>query len=454
MIELISLFLGLVVGPQTVEVSVAAEVAKVEIRLDGALRAEIGGPPWVASCDFGPELAPHRLEAIAFDAVGRELGRAGQLVNVPREMAEATLALEPVVRGEPRRARLSWRATEHREPIEIKVSFDGQPLEVGDPESIVLPTIDPENIHFLRVELTFTPTLQTQAELVIGGGFGEEVTQELTAVILTGTKRPPRPEQMNGWLQARGKPLRVAAVERAPLDLFVLREKSELLMGNMGNVGSLRQALVGGTPATRRRARSGGSLLVTPGSLTLKGESSLRFVFPSTRTYADHNTLMEIIPVSLNVADTVRGDFLTIVADYYFPFEDIPATEQRLADAVAVAGVRAAARGRPRAVILILAGDSRDTSRRQPAEVRKFLAQLQVPLYVWAPLEQTDPQALTGWGEVEDISTDRNLRKAIHQLRERLDEQWVIWVEGGYLPTEIELGAGAAGYELVGREAG
>ena len=57
---------------------------------------------------------------------------------------------------------------------------------------------------------------------------------------------------------------------------------------------------------------------------------------------------------------------------------------QRLADAVAVAGLAAVEEERRRAVVLVLGPDAEDGSLLSPAEATAFLAQLRVPLRVWS----------------------------------------------------------------------
>ena len=81
-------------------------------------------------CDFGSQLLPHRLEAVAFDERGRELSRVEQRVNLPWPAAEATLALADYSDGRYHGAELAWRTLDEADPLEVTVSFDGEDLEV------------------------------------------------------------------------------------------------------------------------------------------------------------------------------------------------------------------------------------------------------------------------------------------------------------------------------------
>ena len=69
MIEFLTLFLGIVAGPQKVVVAADTQVAGVELRLDGETIAALEMAPWEFEVDFGTELLPRKLEAVALDRV-------------------------------------------------------------------------------------------------------------------------------------------------------------------------------------------------------------------------------------------------------------------------------------------------------------------------------------------------------------------------------------------------
>jgi hypothetical protein len=93
MVTFLTLLLGLVIGERQIELAVDDRVASVEVRLDRTLVGMVDGPPWSITCNLGEKLAPHPLEAVARDGEGREIDRAVQRVNLPREPAEVSLAL-------------------------------------------------------------------------------------------------------------------------------------------------------------------------------------------------------------------------------------------------------------------------------------------------------------------------------------------------------------------------
>ncbi len=430
MIEFVSLFLGLVVGTYTVEVSAAPAVAAVELRLDDRSLGVIEGAPWQRECDFGDELVPHELVAIARDSDGGELGRARQWLNVPRPRAEARFTLD---RGE---VGLTWRALDYERPEHALVFFDGEPLEVEDLSHLELPSHNTAEVHFLRAELYFSDAVEAQTELVFGGSYGERVDSELTAVPLISTRRsPPRAEAMQGWLSRGGRPLKVVALERAPANLIAVREISE------SNLEGLK-ALAG-----MRRTRLGNTVPMHPG---LFPYDRLRLVFPSAvaRERAEGQALVQM-QSSKNIAGVGDGTLFTALTAAFFKDLEAPMGAQRLSDAVAVAGLTAAAGDRPRAVLLIITGESEDRSQLPVEMVHAYLRSIRVPLFVWTPDAKPDP-ALAAWGRVEEISSVHKMAAAIGRLRQSLSSQVIVWVEGGYLPHEIELSPKARGLELVG----
>jgi hypothetical protein len=121
---------------------------------------------------------------------------------------------------------------------------------------------------------------------------------------------------------------------------------------------------------------------------------------------------------------------------------------ERLADAVAIAGLTAAASSRRRAVIVIVGSGACDASEAPPALTRRFLEHLRVPLHIWSVAP--DEPAPEGWGEPVDISSRTRLDKAVRKLLEELESQRVVWLRGTYLPNEISLSPEAEGVRLAG----
>lgn len=103
MVSFATLFFGLVFGVVDVEVRAPVATERVELLLGGEKVAELRRP-FAGAVDLGGEPVPGELVAIAYDAGGRELGRALQQVNSPRESFRARRASEPEVHVERNRA--------------------------------------------------------------------------------------------------------------------------------------------------------------------------------------------------------------------------------------------------------------------------------------------------------------------------------------------------------------
>jgi hypothetical protein len=65
--------LGLMSSTHEIQVQTDPSVHRVEILLDGKRAYVLRSAPWRAGIDFGPEIAPHELTAVAYDAQGVEI---------------------------------------------------------------------------------------------------------------------------------------------------------------------------------------------------------------------------------------------------------------------------------------------------------------------------------------------------------------------------------------------
>ena len=446
MIEFVTLLLGLVTGTPVVEVAADPGVAKVELRLDGATVGRRTEPPWRFVLGLGADLAPHHLEAVAFDAGGGELGRAHQWLNLPREAAEARLALGTDAHGWPVTAGVAWASVWSDRPQTVEISFDGRTLEVADPTHFTLPAYDRKAVHVLAAELTFAHDQRAHAEASFGGVFGERISTELTAVPVV-LPRPPRhlrADDFRGRLAgADGASLEVVSAEAPSADLVVVRDapSQEALAELIARAEHERRGPTLGRLAFRQ---------LTGNLLPLRRGDRCRFVWPSMtrRRSGGGLTLDPGIFASTPVVPVAADAFASALGG-----TDRAALPQRVADAVAVAGVLAAAAGRPRAVVLIVDPATPDRSLFSPAAVRRYLARLHVPLFVWTTAAEAGGST-RGWGEVAVVATWHDLESAVRKLREALDHQAIVWVDGSHLPQTIRLSDGATGLAIAGAKPG
>jgi hypothetical protein len=97
-----------------------------------------------------------------------------------------------------------------------------------------------------------------------------------------------------------------------------------------------------------------------------------------------------------------------------------------------------------RAVVLVLGRRIDDASQYQPAAVRAYLGKMHVPLFVWSLESRTSQRIAAAWGSAKNVSSFAK------KLRQELDSQQMVWVEGRHLPQQIALSEKAKGIELVG----
>lgn len=442
-IAFITLFLGLTLGTYPVELAVEGPVAAVELMLDGTVAGRIAKPPWKGEIDFGSTLVPHELVARALDAEGREVARTRQWINLPRPPAEVDILLEGT--GKPSKARLTWQSRTGEQPMSIHLTLDGRPLALGTDGRAALPAYDPESAHVLSAELHFPANVVARRDAVFGGKYGTEVSTDLTAVPVRVRQGKLTAASLRGRLVAGGMPLIVAAVEKAPAEVFVVRELgvSEAL-GRLGE--SKKKRTVQGQGMNSRLSIEADYLRYEIG---LRREDEVRFIYPVPRMYSASGQRAELFDWSR--AFTLKdGGMHWLLTRLMVPGG--ARGRQRLSDAVAVAGVQALSGSRPRAVVMVMGAAPEDASLCDPATVRQYLATIRVPFFVWSvvPVETNAaaPPAFAAWGKVEDISTVPRLRAAVSDLRDELESQWIVWVEGTHLPQSISLAAGTAELEL------
>lgn len=402
-------------------------MAAVAFELDGREVARLAKSPWAGSVDFGTEYAPHELVARAFDAKGRELTLARQWINLPRAAAEIEILLERDKRGRATAARLTWASRAGSVPTGTTLTFDGRELVLDGDHRATLPAYDPSLAHVLTAQADFPRGLHGRADRVIGGGRTEEAGSELTAIpIRVESGKPPSVESLQGRFRKNGEVLQVVAVERAPALVLVVRnldEHSEALRHFPGAYHS-------GWERTTDLERG----------------DRLRVVWPVASETADGD--------AVNVVFDASRDFTGMQANFGFALVRVeyvgpsPAP-RRFADAVAVAGVSAAANGSRRAVVLALGELDRDQSVRDAGSVRRYLERIHVPLYVWSLAGQTTEAPAAAWGQYEDVSTAKGFRRAAGRVLDDLKKQSVVWLEGRHLPQDIVLTESGDGISIA-----
>jgi hypothetical protein len=426
----VTLFLGLTFGPQTIELRATDQVARIELSRDGEVFENLREPPWKVVRDFGQSPLPTVLQARAFDAEGNELGRVEQWINLPRSAAEIDVILQGD--GGQQQALLTWRSLTGGSPIAVRASLDDQPLEVTDFTVLDLPATNPQQVHLLRVEADFDQQVLASTEVTFGGTYLDQVQSELTALPLALAASNSTAADLQGRVTADGAVVRVAAVERGMIDLVLVRDAAA--------VEPLRELLSREARVMKHGNKSLTSLS-TQGRLQrllpLEARARLTFVWPGVDRL-DQASDFDLFPHSQEL-DNGQGGLAWLV-----PLMTAPATlsqDQRLADAIAIAGMHAVRRNRRRAVVLVL-GPQRDrgeASRLQPAAVLEYLAAVHVPLFVWSIDDRPPESWVRAGAQIHKISTLTRWRRALAALWDEVDQQHIVWLEGRHLPQSITL---------------
>src|SRR5688500_15434870 len=149
---LVTRLLGLVSGNYPVTIYVDPKVASVDLVRDGQKITTVKGPPWETIVDFGNELVPQELTAIAYDAAGNVVGRDTQLINLPRPTAEAAIDLRRDADG--LRATVHWQHLGAAKIRDVKWKLDGKEFGAGQ-VSLLLPPLEARNLHVVEAEVSF-----------------------------------------------------------------------------------------------------------------------------------------------------------------------------------------------------------------------------------------------------------------------------------------------------------
>lgn len=426
MIAFASLFLGLVLGAKPVELVVGEGVAAVELRLDGQMVGELHDAPWILECNFGSELAPRHLEAVALDNTGRELGRVAQWLNLPQPRAVLTAVLEAAQEGRPRVALLSWESAAGAEPKSVEASLDGQPLVVPDPRRIVLPVTADDSLHLLQVEMKFEGWVTSRIDLTFGGSYADQVNTEMTALAIRAPANGSRRKSAGltvasvaGWFRKGDEPLQVLAVEKDLAEIMVVLDRQF------------------------SRFVGPGEKYKPPKALRLDDDQRVRFVSSTPKTSQGVASTFELFPIS-PAYDGGVGDLYQLLTGLVRASQDRP---PRRNAAVAVAALAAYESRRRRAVVLV-PGQHQEDNKLEVAQVRRYLEHLRVPFRVWDPEPKPD-RDLVSWGEVRSVSSLDKLAAAFEELEGELERQWIVWIDGKHLPQQVELTPAADGWTLA-----
>jgi hypothetical protein len=406
----LSLFLGLVSGPQMIELQVDAGIRSVRVEVDGRAIGVLEQTPWQEMMDLGDGLQPRRLVAIGLDEKGQEIARTTQILNIPRAIAEVELL--PVGTQEaPTGIALKYTHRLHAKPTSVTVTVDGKKVSVDDALRAKLPKVDLTRTHVVAASVGFRDGFVARGEMVIGGGAGyyDAATSELTAVAVR--KIGPEGEgSLNDCFLIGDRPVRTSAAEKRGAVAIFVKDPDDEAGPYFEMEDKSRNDWVALARARRKSA--------------LDADTTRRFLWPLVVSYSKPGEpTMRVFPPSSDIEPKAGGMHWLLTRTYG---TGETAGPRRFADAVAAAGIAAMAEPGRRAVVLVLS-DRLDASDYKPAAVRRYLESVGVPLFVWS-LRGPRPELRETWGEVEDVSSAEKMEVASSKLRQSLAEQRIVWL--------------------------
>ena len=277
-------------------------------------------------------------------------------------------------------------------------------------EHATLPKFDGETTHVIAAEVTFADGYIVRRELVIESTKSYSTGTQLTPIAVRQTAEQHPPSWEGCFVHPDGRAVRTTAVESPDAVVIVVRAPDPHEGGSVFN--PVLQEFNKGSAEVRLP-----ELLLAPGTVE-------RMLWPVGEKYGrDPESASYLFVPSLDY-DASKQEFMHFLMSQGPPVADNEPL--RFADAVAVAGIRAMTGAQRRAVVLVLSHKP-DASMHSPQAVRRYLAALGVPLFVWSPMGET-PKTAAGWGEVEDVSSVHRLGLAVARLRRTLAEQRIAWV--------------------------
>jgi hypothetical protein len=240
-------------------------------------------------------------------------------------------------------------------------------------------------------------------ELVIAGGVSDSIGTQLTPIAVRATTQK-LPATFEGCFTVNGAAVRTAAVEKPGALVIIIHDPDTHVMRSVARLWAR-------DPSMR--------------TLSFGSDTAEEIMFPIAKRVVDAAQAAVLFEHSVEIDAGGRGVISMLTTDYG---ESVPPSQPRqFADAVAVAGVKAVTGGHRRAVVLVLGGDTPDASRHDVPSVRRYLASIGVPLFVWS-LTEPRPAQGAAWGEIDEISSAYGLRRATERVRSAVDSQSIAWL--------------------------
>jgi hypothetical protein len=423
---------GLVVGDLEVKAALGSEGAPAELYLDGQPVCTMTVREAECTVALGSDPHVHLLELRR-----PEGGRAERWVNRPGEEAELELLVFPSSGSQQCEARIAWAHPSKQDPVELGVTLDGIPLQIGDSGHSVRFPCRPEKQPVLVASGVFPDGRRVEAAAVIGE-FAESTSVELAAAPLVAVNENESScKALRGvWSEGTG-----GIEEDSGFEVVLVLDPGASyrnLYTSGWHIGRLPTLDVT-AKADEEIFRRG------PENAEPKPKTSWR---KAKATLFDAERLWYVAPDSglhrVNGFAAGRAKWLDLL--FKFGMSEIKG-DLRIADAVAASGLVAGA-GPRRAVVLVLGNNvqKRDRSQFTPRQAREYLAEVGVPLLVLRNGKVREDGWPQGLMTLDMEAMSRNLRT----VQEALERQCLAWIPSHQFASLL-LDGMPEGVHLAGR---
>lgn len=382
---------GLVNGVLEVEVDLGGSTGPAALYLDGVEACAPTAAEPKCRVDLGAGLHVHLLELVV-EGTGGGAQKVDRWLNRPGYEADLEIELASRPIGNVCGGRLNWFDVHGRHPADLEADAAGERMAVSpDTRTFGYPCPEVGSTEVVTAEIAFDDGRRAVAA-ALAADSGRSAGAEPQVMVLEAKSSATDPCAPAIGAVAGA----VAAAEPQGFEVaFVLDPTVNFaaLAGLHGGVAS------------------GWDLATT----ALSGADRLWYVRPD---------------VSLERIDGFAGGRDTWLGQFFQVASSPAPAELRLADAVATAGLAAAAAPRRRAVVLVLgSGPLADASRFSTEQVRSYLAEIGVPLQVI----RTAQGRPNGWPSGVEADSLDGFAGALEGVRDRIDAQCV-----GWFPAHLE----------------
>jgi len=424
---------GVANGALPVVLDLGSSPPPAELFVNGRAACRVTAVRQTCVVDLGPAPRVTLLELVRRDGSGQVVERARRWVNKPSNARAEVLVRSDCTRASgPCTLTFTWSHENAIAPRELTVTIDGARVFQGEPRDVPVPYAAGSSARIVSVDLVFNDDERATRTLLIGSSVSSAVEAPLNAVPVLSdgpaARDPTLLKTLGGRIVHTVEPgemevLFVVAPSAAPKLQALTRAAQKSFSRNAARMSKLFDGvshILYFSPLATRGAFSSAAR-ISDRMYRLQG-----FDCTPKHGHLEHTLALPCVDASL-----LSGE------------------QYRLAATVASAAFNRAAVPRRRAVVVVLGDEerARDESPYGPADARRYLADIFVPLEVW----RLGRAAGGEWPAGRRLSNADDLVRGWEALRAGLDAERICWIAEDLDPTAFRLGPGDEGLALAGR---